>query len=119
MLAPDLRGWGWSEAPPGDYAKATFAEDILALVATPGLGTAAMTRSNAFIGAIIRAGRPPDLKIPILLVMGSRSLIQRVVEPQPSRNLQVRVIEGAGQFLPEEAPEQVLDLALGFLDGRS
>src|SRR5215210_1832329 len=31
VLAPDLRGWGWSDAPPGDYAKSTFAADVLAL----------------------------------------------------------------------------------------
>jgi pimeloyl-ACP methyl ester carboxylesterase len=32
VLAPDLRGWGWSDAPRDDYAKATFAADILALM---------------------------------------------------------------------------------------
>ena len=48
--------------------------------------------------------------------MGSASPIQRVLDPRPSHNLDVRLIEGAGHFLPEEAPRQVLDLALGFLD---
>jgi pimeloyl-ACP methyl ester carboxylesterase len=37
VLAPDLRGWGWSDAPPGDYAKATFADDLLALLDAEGL----------------------------------------------------------------------------------
>jgi pimeloyl-ACP methyl ester carboxylesterase len=37
VIAPDLRGWGWSDAPPGDYAKATFADDILALIDHEGL----------------------------------------------------------------------------------
>lgn len=32
VLAPDLRGWGWSDAPDDGYAKATFAADILALM---------------------------------------------------------------------------------------
>jgi pimeloyl-ACP methyl ester carboxylesterase len=32
VLAPDLRGFGWSEAPSGAYAKATFAADVLALM---------------------------------------------------------------------------------------
>jgi pimeloyl-ACP methyl ester carboxylesterase len=37
VIAPDLRGWGWSDAPPGDYAKATFAADTLALLDAEGL----------------------------------------------------------------------------------
>src|SRR5437764_7937445 len=37
VIAPDLRGWGWSEAPPGDYAKSMFAADILALIEAEGV----------------------------------------------------------------------------------
>ncbi len=32
VIAPDLRGFGWSGAPQGSYAKSTFAADILALL---------------------------------------------------------------------------------------
>lgn len=32
VIAPDLRGFGWSAAPPGAYAKSTFAADMLALL---------------------------------------------------------------------------------------
>jgi pimeloyl-ACP methyl ester carboxylesterase len=32
VAAVDLRGWGWSQAPPGDYAKATFVADLLNLI---------------------------------------------------------------------------------------
>src|SRR3954451_21956114 len=32
VLAIDLRGWGWSDAPPGRYEKQTFADDLLALL---------------------------------------------------------------------------------------
>jgi pimeloyl-ACP methyl ester carboxylesterase len=225
VIVPDLRGWGWSDAPAGDYAKATFASDVAALlaverlervkiighdwggyagfllalehpekverfvaldipppwgspprpshlalplllsyqvlVATPGLGEAVMTRSPAFIRAIIRGAsrlrqwtddeldvyarvlreparaaassacyrtfltneafrrryRPRELTVPTLLLMGAGSAIQRVVDPQPSRNLEVEEIERAGHFLPEEAPERVLERARPFLDG--
>src|SRR4051794_4275349 len=37
VLAPDLRGMGWSDAPPGDYAKTTFAADLLALLDAEGI----------------------------------------------------------------------------------
>ncbi|HLY49438.1 MAG TPA: alpha/beta hydrolase [Solirubrobacteraceae bacterium] len=225
VLVPDLRGWGWSDAPPGDYAKATFAADVLALldeegiecvtlighdwgafsgfllalehpervermvaldivppwttrpslrhlavpllvsyqvlVATPVVGTAVMTKSNAFVRTMIRGGsrlrrwtdaeldvyadvlrdpararassacyrtfltrelaglagrhHPGDLRVPTLLVMGSASPIHRVLNPQPGPNLRLETINGAGHFLPEEAPEQVLELAVAFL----
>jgi pimeloyl-ACP methyl ester carboxylesterase len=134
------------------------------LLATPLLGTATMTKSNAFVRAMIRGGsrlrewtdaeldayanvlrdpsrarassacyrtfltrelpgslagryRSGDLQIPTLLVMGAASPIYRVLDPQPSPNLRVEAINGAGHFLPEEAPEQVLELARDFLDG--
>jgi pimeloyl-ACP methyl ester carboxylesterase len=40
VLAPDLRGWGWSDAPPGDYAKADWADDAAALLDAEGIGRA-------------------------------------------------------------------------------
>ena len=42
VLAPDLRGWGWSDAPPGDYAKATFAADVVALMEAEGIDRAGL-----------------------------------------------------------------------------
>src|SRR3954464_14704297 len=36
-IVPDLRGWGWSDAPPGQYLKQTFADDVLALLDVEGL----------------------------------------------------------------------------------
>jgi pimeloyl-ACP methyl ester carboxylesterase len=37
VLAVDLRGHGWSDAPPGDYAKTTFAADLLGLLDAEGI----------------------------------------------------------------------------------
>jgi pimeloyl-ACP methyl ester carboxylesterase len=228
VLAPDLRGWGWSAAPSGDdYAKATFAADILALMdsegldrvriighdwggytaflialdhadrverlvaldiappwigpprprhlavplfasyqmllATPVLGPRVMTRGPRFVRRILRGGsgrrtvwrdeeldvyadvlrepararassscyrtfltrevpaalrdapEPGELEVPTLLAMGEESPLRRALDPRPSRNLRVERIAGAGHFLPEEAPGDVLDLATPFL----
>jgi pimeloyl-ACP methyl ester carboxylesterase len=225
VIAPDLRGWGWSDAPPGDYAKATFADDILALIDHEGLervrilahdwggyaafllalehpervlrlvaldivapwpagphlsqlalplflsyqvllasplGVPLMTRRPGLVRAIIRLGSGPGmhwsseeldayadvlrepararassacyrtfltreigrgghrashLTVPTLLLMGGASSLYRIMRPRPTAHMQVRVIPGAGHFLPEEAPDQVLALATPFLAG--
>ena len=226
MIAPDLRGWGWSEAPVGDYAKRTFAADMIALLdhegisrlpvmghdwggwtaflmalehperverlvaldiappwpgqprprqlaaplfasyqvvlATPRLGER-LLRGRRFVPALIKAGsgkaslwaeeelevyasvlsaperarasaacyrtfltkelpalvrRRGDgdrLEVPALLLMGAESPLRRALDPQPSRNMRVACVPGAGHFLPEEAPGGVLARALPFL----
>jgi pimeloyl-ACP methyl ester carboxylesterase len=229
VLAPDLRGWGWSDAPPGDYAKRTFAADVLALldaegldrvriighdwggyaafllalehperidrvvaldivppwpgpfrprhlaapllasyqaaVAMPVLGERTMTTGTGFVRTVIRLASGPqarwsdeeldayatvlcepararassacyrtfltrevlaaarrgdrsgELLVPALLLMGEVSPLRRVLDPRGGPNLRVESIPGAGHFLPEEAPDEVLRLAAPWLDG--
>jgi pimeloyl-ACP methyl ester carboxylesterase len=64
---------------------------------------------------LARGHRSSELRVPTLLVMGGQSGLRRVLDPQPGPNLTVETIDGAGHFLPEEAPEQVLALAEPFL----
>jgi pimeloyl-ACP methyl ester carboxylesterase len=40
VIVPDLRGYGWSEAPRGGYEKARFAQDVIALMDQLGIETA-------------------------------------------------------------------------------
>jgi pimeloyl-ACP methyl ester carboxylesterase len=227
VLAPDLRGFGWSDAPPGDYAKSTFAADVLALLdaegldrvqiighdwggytalllaldhpervervlaldiappwagkprprhlalplagsyqallATPVLGRSTLTAGPWFVRTLIRLGSGPqarwtdteldayadvlrdpsrarassacyrtfltrelpaialrgdrssELRVPVLLVLGARSGVRLVLDPQPTHNLRIETIPAAGHFLPEEAPEDVLRLAENWL----
>jgi pimeloyl-ACP methyl ester carboxylesterase len=231
VLAPDLRGWGWSSAPAGDYAKSALAADIVslldaeglervrvighdwggyvaflialqqperverlvaldiappwpvrprarhlalpvlgsyqALLGTPWFGPRALTSGPRLVRTLIRLGSGPDaewtdeeldvyadvlrerpradassacyrtfltrelpasalrgdrsreLAVPSLLLMGAASALRRIIDPQPSRNLQVVTIPRAGHFLPEEAPGAVLKHALPFLQARS
>ncbi|MFZ1996754.1 MAG: alpha/beta hydrolase [Solirubrobacteraceae bacterium] len=37
IIAPDLRGFGWSQAPSGSYAKSTFASDVVGLLDAEGV----------------------------------------------------------------------------------
>lgn len=229
VIAPDMRGFGRSEAPPGLYRKHELAEDVVALLdneeiekativghdwggwtawllalehaervarfasldipppwvedrspvriagflafatyqyvlSTPVLGERLLRTSPAFIRRFIPAGssrraewneeeldayatvlQEPDrarassalyrtfltrevpallrgtytsraLRVPGLVVMGGSGAIAKLIGvPERRPNLEVEVIEGAGHFLPEEAPDEVLELLLPFL----
>jgi pimeloyl-ACP methyl ester carboxylesterase len=62
VIVPDLRGWGWSSAPPGAYAKATWARDMLALLDADGLDRVRVIGHDwggyvAFLMALMAPGR--------------------------------------------------------------
>lgn len=60
VLAPDLRGMGWSEAPPGDYAKATWCADIVALLDAEGLDRVRVIGHDwgGYTGFLLALGHP-------------------------------------------------------------
>jgi pimeloyl-ACP methyl ester carboxylesterase len=78
VIAPDLRGWGWSEAPPGDYAKATFADDILALIDHEGLQRVRILAHDwgAYAAFLLALGHPERV---------ARLVALDIVAPWPAR----------------------------------
>jgi len=62
VICPDLRGHGWSDAPRGDYAKATLAADLLALLDTLELRDALPVVGHDWGGwtAFLLAGQAPE-----------------------------------------------------------
>ena len=63
--------------------------------------------------------RPDDLCVDTLLLLGQLSPIHQVLRPQPTSRMTIEVIEGAGHFLPEEAPDAVLRHITRFLAAAS
>jgi pimeloyl-ACP methyl ester carboxylesterase len=57
------------------------------------------------------------LSVPTRLVIGTRDAVARVGEEyrEHSDDMEIVPIDGAGHWLPEEMPEAVLEVALGFL----
>jgi pimeloyl-ACP methyl ester carboxylesterase len=61
VLCPDLRGLGWSDAPPGDYAKEAWASDVLALLDVLDLDRVALAGHDwGGLVALMAALRAPE-----------------------------------------------------------
>jgi pimeloyl-ACP methyl ester carboxylesterase len=97
VLAPDLRGFGWSEAPRGSYAKDIFARDILALLDAEGLDRVRMIGHDwgGFTALLLALGHPERIE---------RLLALDIAPPWTQRS-----VPGPRQFaLPLLASYQVL-----------
>jgi pimeloyl-ACP methyl ester carboxylesterase len=66
-------------------------------------------------GLVRERDRASKLAVASLLCLGGASPMHWALDPQPTRNLRVATIPGAGHFLPEEAPDRVLALVRPFL----
>jgi pimeloyl-ACP methyl ester carboxylesterase len=63
VVCPDLRGLGWTDAPPGDYRKEQFADDLLALLDALGLAKVTLVGHDwgAFAGMLLALKAPERL----------------------------------------------------------
>src|SRR3954464_11803868 len=82
VLAVDLRGHGWSEAPPGDYAKATFAADLLALLDAEGIErTKILAHAGGGYGGFLLAMDPPE-RVERMVVLDAPPPVQPPLSPR-------------------------------------
>jgi pimeloyl-ACP methyl ester carboxylesterase len=60
VLCVDFRGFGWSEAPPGDYSKQALADDVLALLDALGLDRVRLMGHDwgGYVGFLLCLQRP-------------------------------------------------------------
>ena len=60
VIAPDLRGFGWSDAPAGTYAKQELADDVLALLDELGIGQVDLVAHDwgAWVGFLLALQHP-------------------------------------------------------------
>jgi pimeloyl-ACP methyl ester carboxylesterase len=71
VIVPDLRGFGWSEAPPGRYDKATFATDTIAILDALGLERVDLVAHDwgAWAGFILALDHPERIRTYLALSM--------------------------------------------------
>ena len=64
VIAPDLRGFGWSDAPPGRYEMATFATDTLAILDELGVGEVDLVAHDwgAYAGFLLALDHPDRIR---------------------------------------------------------
>jgi pimeloyl-ACP methyl ester carboxylesterase len=81
-IAPDLRGLGWTEAPPSGYEKQQLADDVLALLDVLGLDKVRLIGHDwgAVATQLICAGAPE--RVSKALVLSVPSLFERGTDPR-------------------------------------
>jgi pimeloyl-ACP methyl ester carboxylesterase len=69
VIVPDLRGWGWSDAPPGDYAKSTLAADIVELLDAEGLDAVRIVAHDwgGYAAFLVALGQPARVERMVVL----------------------------------------------------
>ncbi|MDG4803515.1 hypothetical protein [Micromonospora sp. WMMD980] len=98
MVAPDLRGFGDSDAPPGGYHKKTVATDLHRLLTGIDLAGHEAADASARHRRAGQPGRP-----------GGRA--------GPAHSVTGAVVEECGHWLCEEQPAKLAALLLPFLKG--
>lgn len=69
VIVPDLRGRGWSDAPPGEYAKSTLAADIVELLDAEGLDAVRIVAHDwgGYAAFVVALGTPARVERMVVL----------------------------------------------------
>jgi pimeloyl-ACP methyl ester carboxylesterase len=64
VICPDLRGFGWSDAPPGRYDKQTLADDVVAILDALELDSVNLIAHDwgAWVGYLVALGHPQRIR---------------------------------------------------------
>ncbi len=147
VICPDLRGFGWSDAPRGAYDKQTLADDVIAILDALGLERVDLLAHDwgAWVGFLLGLDHPeriahylalniyppwPDPPTPSAALglarlwyqaaLATPGLGQRLIRhPDFVRRLimAVELREDSGHFIAEELPELVAERAHALFDG--
>jgi pimeloyl-ACP methyl ester carboxylesterase len=88
VIAPDLRGFGWSGAPRGSYAKSTFAADVLALLDIEGLDRVRLVGHDwgGYTSFLLALEHPERVERMVALDITLRGAPPRSCQTSPSRS---------------------------------
>jgi pimeloyl-ACP methyl ester carboxylesterase len=98
VICPDLRGFGWSDAPPGAYDKETLADDVVALLDALGLDSVQLVGHDwgGWTGFLVCLGHPERVE---------RFVALSILHPWPeARGVDKGVLVAAAYQLPIATP---------------
>ena len=105
-IAPDLRGLGWSDAPPSGYSKQQFADDALALLDALGIDKVRVIGHDwGAVAAQLMAVTAPE-RVSRALILSVPSLFDRGYDPRQFLGLvhmPVLSAPGAARIVPSIA----------------
>lgn len=106
VIAPDLRGLGWTDAPEGDYSKQRLADDVLGLLDALGLDRVGVVGHDwGAVVAQLMAVKAPE-RVSAALILSVPQLFERGTDPRQAlgfSHMPLLSAPGAERYVPQLA----------------